>query len=322
MAVEQPQQADRQDEDEDGGPPEPPASLVPARTPAQKIIKHHIWRRMNIKNEHFMAAIVGREGKAKSHTALKIASGVDPTFTAERVFFNVAHALSALNGDQYGKGQMIVIDEAGVSMGNRTWYDRAQIDVNQALQTVRKHNMGALWTLPRLNELDSQTHGRLHAYIEMTRKYPELDEPYAVGKWKNIDPTRDERSKLYKEYPRMRVNGRKEKIKEIAFRPPDPDLVAAYEPRKDEFMDQFIGDIVDEAEEQLNEETAPGPKEIAQEIATDGVGQFVSENGTTGAPYINKELLRIEYDLSHSNANAVKALLDQTFSKSQLEKHL
>ena len=278
---------------------------------------------MNIKNEHFMCAIVGREGKAKSHTALKIASGVDPTFDADRVFFNVAHALSALNSDEYGQGQMIVIDEAGVSMGNRTWYDRDQIDTNQALQTVRKENMGVLWTLPRLSELDSQTHGRLHAYIEMTRKYPEHDEqPYAVGKWKNIDPTRDERDKLYKEYPRMRTDGYKEKIKEVGFTPPDPDLVDAYEPRKDEFMSEFISDIVDKADEQLEGETQLEPKEVAKEIAKENIGPFVSENGTTGAPYINKDLIRVEYDISHSDANAVKALLEQSFTDTELEAHL
>ncbi|RAW44089.1 hypothetical protein DQW50_16335 [Halorubrum sp. 48-1-W] len=303
--------------------PEPPAALVPPETPTQRVLLHHAWRRMNIKNEHFMCAIVGREGKAKSHTALKIASGVDPTFTADRVFFNVAHALSALNSDEYGKGQMIVIDEAGVSMGNRTWYDRDQIDTNQALQTVRKENMGVLWTLPRLSELDSQTHGRLHAFIEMTRKYTEHEtQPYAVGKWKNIDPTRDERDKLYKEYPRMRTDGVKEKIKEIGFTPPDPDLVAAYEPRKDEFMEEFIGEIVDKANEQLDQDASAGPKDIAQEIATDGIGQFVSENGTTGSAYINKDLIRIEFDISHSDANAVKALLEQTYADSDLEAHL
>ena len=274
---------------------------------------------MNVKNEHFMCAIVGREGKAKSHTALKIASGVDPTFDEERVFFNVAHALSALNSDEYGQGQMIVIDEAGVSMGNRTWYDRDQIDTNQALQTVRKENMGVLWTLPRLSELDSQTHGRLHAFIEMTRKYPEHDQPYAVGKWKNIDPTRDERDKLYKEYPRMRTDGYKEKIKEVAFTPPDPELVKAYEPRKDEFMDEFIGEIVDKANEQLEQDTSREPKEIAKEIAKDDIGAFVDEHGTTGAPYINKDLIRVEYEISHSDANAVKALLEQSFTDSELE---
>lgn len=303
--------------------PEPPSTLVPPETPTQRVILHHVWRRMNIKNEHFMGAIVGREGKAKSHTALKIASGVDPTFTAERVFFNVAHALAAIEGDEYGPGQMIVIDEAGVSMGNRTWYDRDQIDTNQALQTVRSENMGVLWTLPRLSELDSQTHGRLHAYIEMTRKYPEHeDQPYAVGKWKNIDPTRDERDKLYKEYPRMRVDGHKQKIKEIGFTPPDQDLVDAYEPRKDEFKDQFISEIVEKADEQLEQDTSQGPKEIAQEIATDGIGQFVSENGTTGSAYINKDLIRIEFDISHSDANAVKALLEQTYADADLEAHL
>lgn len=303
--------------------PEPPSALVPPKTPTQRIILHHAWRRMNIKNEHFMCAIVGREGKAKSHTALKIASGVDPTFDEERVFFDLPHALSALNSDQFGKGQVIVIDEAGVSMGNRTWYDEEQIKTNQALQTVRDENMGVLWTLPRLSELDSQTRGRLHAFIEMTRKYPEHDEqPYAVGKWKNIDPTRDERDKLYKEYPRMRLQGYKEKIKEIGFTPPDPDLVAAYEPRKQEFKSDLIEEIVEKADEAMGGDTKREPKAIAKEIAKDGVGPFVSENGTTGAPYINKDLIRIEFDISHSDANAVKALLEQSFADSELEAHV
>lgn len=303
--------------------PSPPSSLVPPETPTQRVILHHIWRRMNIKNEHFMGAIVGREGKAKSHTALKIAAGVDPTFNVERVFFNAAHALEALTDDELGKGQMIVIDEAGVSMGSRTWYDSDQIEINQALQMVRSENMGVLWTLPRLSELDSQTRGRLHAYLEMTRKHPEHpDQPYAVGKWKNIDPTRDERDKLYKEYPRMRTDGYKEKIKEVGFTPPDDTIVESYEPRKEEFKNEFARRVIEQANDELDEEAAQGPQEIAQEIATDGVGQYVSENGTTGAPYINKDLIRIEYDISHSDANAVKALLEQSFSETELETHL
>lgn len=276
---------------------------------------------MNIKNEHFMGAIVGREGKAKSHTALKIASGVDPTFTADRVFFNVAHALAAIEGDEYGQGQMIVIDEAGVSMGNRTWYDRDQIDTNQALQTVRSENMGVLWTLPRLSELDSQTHGRLHAYIEMTRKYPEHDEqPYAVGKWKNIDPTRDERTKLYKEYPRMRTDGHKEKIKELAFTPPDPELVENYEPRKDEFKEQFIERIVDEANEQMEEDV--GPKEIAEQITNDELDAVVRAHGRTSEPIVDKDLVRAQFDVSHADARAIKSLVEQAYDTNELEKFI
>jgi hypothetical protein len=277
---------------------------------------------MHIKNEHFMGAIVGREGKAKSHTALKIANGVDPTFGVDRVFFNATHALEALTNEELGKGQMIVVDEAGVSMGSRTWYDSDQIETNQALQMVRSENMGVLWTLPRLSELDSQTRGRLHAYLEMTRKHPESEQPYAVGKWKNIDPTRDERDKIYKEYPRMRTQGYKEKIKEVGFTPPDESLVDGYEPRKETFKDEFAERVIERANEKMDGDAEQTPKDIAQEVAKDGVGQFVSENGTTGAPYINKDLLRIEFDISHADANAVKALLDQSFAESELEEHL
>lgn len=303
--------------------PQPPSSLVPANTPTQKIILHHAWKRMNIKNEHFMCAIVGREGKAKSHTAIKIASGVDPTFDADRIFFEPDDVLRAFDDDELGKGQMLVLDEAGAGMGNRTWYERDQILTNQALQTVRNENMGLLWTLPRLTELDSQTRGRLHAFIEMTRKYPEAEQPYAVGKWKNIDPTRDERDKLYKEYPRIRIDGVKQKIKEVAFTPPDPEIVEAYEPRKNEWKSGLIAEALEAATDEIDEDAAGTPKEIAQEIAEeDTIDVVVSENGTTGAPYINKDLIRLEYDISHSDARAVKSLLEQTFSESELEEAL
>jgi len=117
----------------------------------------------------------------------------------------------------------------------------------------------------------------------MTRKHPEKDQPYAVGKWKNIDPTRDERNKLYKEYPRMRGGGYKEKVKEIGVTPPPEELVADYEPRKDEFVEQFAEDIVERANEAMEEDTEQTPQEVAEEVIDSGrVGEFVSHHGQTG----------------------------------------
>jgi hypothetical protein len=299
--------------------PDPPG---PLRDPdpaeyTKRIIRQKVWQRCNVQNQHWMGAIVGREGSGKSHTALKIANAVDPTFTADRVFFDPARLLEALQDDDLEAGTAVVIDEAGVGLGNRTWYEKDQILLNQALQTARDDNYAVAFTLPRLSELDTQTVGRLHSYVEMT----DLNKPegYADAKWMNVDPARDESSKVYKKYPRLKRHGRTHKIERVRFTPPDADLVERYEERKAEFKSELYAEALKAAEEESASDEGRSPKEIAQEIATDGFDGFVSTNGSTKEPYINKDLIRVEYDLSHSDASAVKSLLEQTITDTELE---
>lgn len=275
---------------------------------------------MHIDNEHFMGCIVGREGLGKSHTALKIGNSVDPSFNADRVFFDPRDLLEAFDDDSLGRGNVIILDEAGVGLGNRSWYEKEQVLLNQTLQTVRDDNMGVLFTLPRLEELDSQTIGRLHAFIQMD----EIDrvQKVARARWKNVSLSRDGRGKEYKKYPRLPIDGVKHRIKTVAFTPPDKDLVAAYEDRKESFKSDLYDDAIAAYDEVEAENEDKDPKDIAQEIADDGIGQFVSENGSTKEAYINKDLIRVEYGISHSDASAVKKLLEKSFSKQQIEAKL
>ena len=62
-------------------------------------------------------------------------------------------------------------------------------------------------------------------------------------------------------------------------------------------------------------------KEVAIDVTQDGVEKFVSRHNQTKQPYINKQLVRAEYELSHSDAQAVKALLDRRFSMEELEQY-
>ena len=272
---------------------------------------------MNLENEHFMGVIVGREGSGKSHTALSICKSCDPTFDAERVFFDPADLVKAFQDENLGEGSMVMLDEAGVGLGNRSWYEKEQILLNQTLQTVRDENMGVLFTLPRLSELDSQTIGRLHALLAMKDKYP--DEGWARVSWKNIEVTREhDRDKTYKKYPRMRVNGYKRRITAISVTKPDDSLAEAYEQRKSDFKDRLYEEVID-AHEHEDEDGSIDLKAVAQEIAED-IGAFVSTNGSTKEKYINKDLIRVEYELSHSDARAVKSILEGAFSQEELNR--
>jgi hypothetical protein len=273
-----------------------------------------VWDRVNRKNEHFMGCIVGREGSGKSHTALKIANSLDPSFNPDRVIFDVLDLLKVLKEGNHSPGDFYVLDEAGVSLGRRTWQDRAQILANQALQLIRSHNLGLIFTLPRMSELDSQTEGRLQAVLEITEKNPN---EYIKLKWKWIDPDRvDSGGNILKKFPRRRQNGYKKRIKRNTFAPPEDDaLIETYEERKATFQDSVYQETIEalegEDEEEGQEEMTV--KDVATDIASDGIEGVVSEHGNTGEPYINHQLIRAEYGITHDDAKAVKSLLEKQF---------
>jgi hypothetical protein len=298
--------------------PSPPPALCGENQQHVPWLLRKIWDRVNTQNEHFMGVIVGREGSGKSHTAIRIANEVDPTFDHERVIFDVAELLGRLKDGKHEQGNFYVLDEAGVQLGRRTWQERSQILANQALQLIRDHNLGLVFTLPRLGEFDSQAQGRLQAAFEITEK---VDGEYVRGKWKWFDPDRmDETGTIYKKLPRRRQNGSIKRIRTIAFGPPESGLVEPYEERKDKFQNQFYQEVIESLEDAEEDgDSKQSVKEIAAEVQTDGVGQFVSRDGRDGSPYINKDLIRAEYEISHADARTVKALLEETIDEEELQ---
>lgn len=262
-------------------------------------------------NEHFMGCIVGREGSGKSYTALKIANNLDESFTADQIIFDVTELLKVLQSGDHSPGDFYVLDEAGVSLGRRTWQDRAQILANQALQLIRSHNLGLIFTLPRLSELDSQAEGRLQAVLEVVEKNPD---EWVKVKWKFIDPDRvDSNGNILKKYPRRKQNGYKKRIKRNTFAPPeDAELVETYEERKERFQNEMYERTIEKLEGEEDEEAEEmSVKDVATQIVDEGVGQVVSEHGNTGEPYINAQLIRAQYGTTHDDAKAIKSLLDK-----------
>jgi ABC-type dipeptide/oligopeptide/nickel transport system ATPase component len=290
--------------------PSPPPALRThaSESPTVRLLRQKVWGRMSVKNQHFMGVIVGREGFGKSHSALSIARAVDPGFSAEDVYFDPKGLLEAFQSDDYGTGDMIVLDEAGVGLGKRTWYEKSQVLLNQTLQTVRDDNMGVLFTLPRLSELDSQTIGRLHAFLEMTDVVK--DDGYALAKWKNVDPSRGDRAKNYYKYSELRFDGVPYDVQRVKIGQPPADLAEEYEQRKEAFKDELYKEAIHAQEDE--EDNKQSPQEIVDEVVADGrVAEFVSEHGQNGIQYVDKDLLRATFDLSLSDAQAVKKLLEK-----------
>jgi hypothetical protein len=292
--------------------PEPLAEAAESNDAAWLL--DQVWTRMNERNEHFVGVFVGREGSGKSLTAIKVAEMVDPRFNPdENIFFKLDNFLEVLAEDEYTAGDMYVLDEAGVQLGNRTWQDRAQVLANQALQLIRDHNVGLIFTLPRLSELDKQARGRLQLMFEITAKN---DGQYVKVRPKMLDPDRTGKTgKVYRKYPRREdkrggVTGTR-KVAAIQFRPPSDDAIGHYQQRKSAFQSKQYEAAIAELRDGEPEDTGPEtPQEVAVAVQRDeGVDAHIKEyNGGTQV-VLDWRSIANTYEMGETSAKRAKQIL-------------
>jgi len=279
-----------------------PDPLKKRDNPTTRIL-YRKWCRLNAQNEHWMLCIVGEEGSGKSFTALKIALMVDPDFGAENVFFRPVEILQQLRDDEYKPGDVFVLDEAGVGLGKRSWQEKGQRKLNQALQLVRDHNIGIIFTLPRLGELDSQAKGRLQNVFEIVKKE---DGEFVQGPWWTSSVDRMDMSSGGKGvwWEKPTVQGRQ--IGAVSFSPPPQEIVDEYVPEKREFQKEFYDETIDEQTEDEEEEQKSIADYVQQLKEEGGVAPYLSWHGGHNKWNISKGKLREAFDLSVRDSKRMK----------------
>jgi len=267
------------------------------------------WRRLNVRNEHWMAVIVGREGSGKSYTAIKLGELIDDSFSAENVFFHPANILEKLRDEAYSPGDVWVLDEAGAGIGRRSWQDSGQKKLNQALQLIRSHNVGFVFTLPRLSELDSQTQGRLQTAIEIVNKNE--SKGYVQGPWFDADVERMDMGSHSTDiwWNKPEISGRE--VGAVSFSPPSDRIVAAYEETKTQFQQEFYDEAIaelrgEDPDEEDEDDTLADPREIVADIVDSGASEYLREINNGAQLVVNKEDIKIEYEIGEPRAKKVK----------------
>jgi len=268
------------------------------------------WQRLNTKNEHWMLCIVGEEGSGKSYTSLKIGELVDPDFSAGNVFFHPADVLERLRDGEYQTGAVWVLDEAGVGLGNRSWYEEGQVKLNQALQLIRNHNIGLIFTLPTLGGLDVQAEKRLQNVYNLTQKQ---DGAYVKGDWYAADVDRmgfSSRNGIWWDHPE--INGAE--LETVSFTPPSDATIAEYEPAKREFQQAFYDETISDLRDEPDADDGPSVEDIVADLEREdhGIAPYLSWHGGHKKPYISKDELRAGFDLSHSDAGRLKGALQRS----------
>lgn len=275
----------------------------------------YLWRRMHVNNKNVMLAIVGDPGEGKSWAALRLAELLDPGFSADKVTFRPEELLRRINED-HPIGDVTVADEAGVSMNAKTWWESEQIQIGNILETWRHQNRMMIFTLPVFTKLQKDARGLMDVLLNAYG----INRGDSLSKWRfRLVETNNDTGEVYKPYPRLPhpETGAEVKYKTIDLGLPSRALREAYQERKEVYTDELNQRALDSI--QGMDEEALGPREIATKIADDGVEDYLSTHGTTGKPYISKQLIRVNFELSHSDSDAVKALLEQQIDMEDYE---
>lgn len=282
----------------------PPPKLRATNNATLRLVRRK-WERLNIHNEHWMCCIVGEEGMGKSYTALKIGSLIDPNFDDENVFFRPADMLERLRDEEYESGEVWVLDEAGVGLGNRTWHDTGQKKLNQALQLVRSHNIGFIFTLPRLGELDKQAKGRLQNALEIVNKN---DGKYVQGPWwrSNVDRMDMQGHRNSTWWTKPQINGKE--IGAVAFSPPSETVIEPYEEVKSEFQQNHYDETIKELRGQSENGDEPqSASEIVDDIVDTGdVDEYLREINNGAQLVLDTDLIAMKYEIGNPTAKRVK----------------
>lgn len=199
------------------------------------------------RNKNVLSAELGGTGSGKSYRDLrKMELWYDYYFKkkvpVENICFGLGQAMERLSSGELKKGDILIVEEAGVNLGSRNWQSKVSKMFNYVLQSFRSMNVGIFFNLPYLSMLDSQARHLLHYYGESLG----VDEKTGQNKCKPFFVEVAQSSgKIYRHYPKVKIGKRGVKVRRFIYNMPSQYLVDAYEKKKEEYLKDLIKDFSD-----------------------------------------------------------------------------
>ncbi len=180
-------------------------------------------------NQNALLCFVGQTGSGKSYASMSLALVLDPEFSADRIYFDIGRFIEDLSQNKFRKGNVVIIDDSGISISNRNWQSIFNKAIGIIAQSFRFLNLIVIFNVPRVRFIELQVRSLIHFYlihkggrgsfaIKETREIEDLNTSMDVVA---------ESIKLDDDSI----------LSEIYFFPPfDEDLIREYEKRKADFM--------------------------------------------------------------------------------------
>ena len=256
-------------------------------------------------NQHCLMAIIGRTGSGKSSAALQIAhetakymstlNGHSPEY-----FFNIDHVAIITENEitrvmeNTKKHGIYILDDIGVGYNSRLWQSKANIIMNNIIQTFRTQNNLLILTVPDPAFIDKVPRNSLRYQINM--KDANFDMGYSLGAMQELKRDYKTNKNIY---PYPKYDGYK--FVRVKFERPPDFLVDEYEIRREAIQAKMQQENIEKLKEIFTEQKEVKSEPFYKSHATD-IYQQVEFEGVT------KASLAEHYDVSvNSIGRAYKA---------------
>jgi hypothetical protein len=245
-------------------------------------------------NKNILSAELGPTGSGKSYRDLRKAElwydyYFKEKFPAENICFGVANVMSLLSKGNLRRGEVIIVEEAGVNLGSRDWQSKISKMFNYVLQSFRSMNLALFMNLPYLSMLDSQARKLLHYYAESVT----IDNDNKINICKPFFlQVAQSSGKPYRHYPKVKMNGRNVKIKKFCWSMPSKYIIDEYEKKKREYLQKLTMEYSDK----LNPTGKIVVKEMREPTARE---REMYNRFKSGEKMIN---LALEYNMDKTNS--------------------
>ena len=210
-----------------------------------------MYNRLIKKNQNVLGCDTGPTGSGKSYRQLRMMElwykyYFDEKVPAENIHFEPYEVIKLIASDKLRRGDIIMFEEAGVSMNNLDFQKRQAKMMNYILQTFRFKNYAIFFNLPYLTLLNKTARMLLHFNFESASIDRDTKINYCKPKFLQVN---QQSGKVYSKYPVTKVNHRYTKVKRLGYKMPSPYLVKIYEDKKKNFFDRLTKDMVFDIEE-------------------------------------------------------------------------
>lgn len=199
------------------------------------LVKDRIYKT----NQNCLICFVGQTGSGKSYSSITLALELDNNFSIDKIYFEIDKFIQDLSDNIFKKGDVIIIDDAGVSISNRDWQSVINRAIGIIVQSFRFLNLVLIINVPKISFIELQVRSLLHYYLIHNKGQGNFK--LQVSK-ENMDISNDTEiiaSSLDLDDDSI--------LSEIQFLMPyDMDLINEYEKRKSDFMNNVYKKLYQE----------------------------------------------------------------------------
>jgi hypothetical protein len=212
------------------------------------------WMRSRFEKQKTCTIFVtGNLGTGKSYTSISVAVEwykyhFKKDFPVRNICFDIERAVELLNSNELQKGEMIILEEVGVSLSSKNWQSRANKFFNYYMQTFRQKQIFIVFNCPVFSMLDKSTRILINANF-ITQG---IDYKKEVSQVKPLFLQLNQQSgKIYNRYLRAKKGndygyGFRKPIKIMEWAKPPENLLKEYEIMKSSFLSELGKDVHEE----------------------------------------------------------------------------